>query len=113
MALIRPVALLTTTGARSGKERTTPLLFFHDGANVVLVASYGGNAHHPAWYHNLRANPRCELFYGGHKGTYTAREAEEERERLWLEANSLYRGYGIYQERTGGRRIPVLILEPS
>ena len=113
MALIRPVALLNTTGAKSGEKRTTPLLFFRDGENVVLIASYGGNTYHPAWYHNLRANPECEVFYGGHKGLYIAREAEgEERERLWREANRLYRGYGIYQERTDGRRIPVLILEP-
>lgn len=113
MALIRPVTLLSTTGARSGQKRTTPLLFFRKGEDVVLIASYGGNPCHPAWYHNLKANPECELFVGGHKGLYTAREAEdEERERLWLEANKLYRGYGTYQGRTRGRKIPVMVLSP-
>lgn len=112
-ALIRPVALLTSTGARSGRRRTTPLLFFLDGEDVVLIASYGGNPRHPAWYHNLKAYPACELFFGGRGGPYMARQAAgEERERLWREANKLYRGYDIYQGRTGGREIPVMVLEP-
>ena len=112
MALIRPVALLGTVGAKSARRRSTPLLYFRDGENIVLIASSGGNPWHPSWYHNLRANPECTLFYGGQEGRYTARQSMgEERERLWEEANKLYRGYDVYQGRTGGREIPVMVLE--
>ena len=112
-ALIRPVALLTSTGARSGRRRTTPLLFFLDGEDVVLIASYGGNPRHPAWYHNLKANPDVEVWARGRSGRYRSREAEgTERDRLWALAADYYAGYETYQRRTGGRRIPVLALEP-
>ena len=111
----QPVGLLETTGARSGQRRRTPLLYLDDGERVVLVASKGGNPRHPGWYHNLRANPRVEfLRRGGHRGTYVARDAAgEERERLWARVNELYAGYETYQGRTGGRRIPVVVLEPA
>ena len=56
-----PVVMLTTTGARSGRETTVPLLGFEEGDSVVLVASNYGQAHHPAWYHNLRAHPRARI----------------------------------------------------
>jgi deazaflavin-dependent oxidoreductase (nitroreductase family) len=110
----QPIGLLETVGARSGERRQTPLLYLDDGERVVLVASKGGNPRHPAWYHNLKANPRVGFMRrGGHRGTYLAREAEgEERERLWARLNDLYNGYETYQGRTGGRRIPVVVLEP-
>jgi deazaflavin-dependent oxidoreductase (nitroreductase family) len=108
--------LLTHTGAKSGKRRTTPLVYFTDDDAVVLIASQTGKPKHPAWYHNLMANPEVELWAGGRGGTYRAREAEgEERERLWELALQLYPGYDHYQERASasGRRIPVVVCEPG
>ena len=111
----QPVGLLGTVGARSGEPRETPLLYLDDGERVVLVASSGGAKRHPAWFHNLKANPRCTfLRRGGHTGRYVAREAEgPERDELWARVNDVYRGYDTYQERTAGRRIPVMVLDPT
>jgi deazaflavin-dependent oxidoreductase (nitroreductase family) len=111
-----PTALLTHTGAKSGKQRTTPLVYFTDGPNVVLIASQTGKPKHPAWFHNLRANPEVELWAGGRGGPYRAREAEaDERDRLWKLATRLYPGYDDYQRKadTAGRRIPVVVCEPQ
>ena len=111
-----PTVLLTHTGAKSGLTRTTPLVYFTDADNVVLIASQTGKPKHPAWYHNLMANPVVEIWAGGRGGTYRAREAEgEERERLWRQAATLYPGYDDYQRRAdgAGRRIPVVVCEPS
>jgi deazaflavin-dependent oxidoreductase (nitroreductase family) len=110
-----PTVLLTHTGARSGKQRTTPLVYFTDGFNVVLIASQTGKPKHPAWFHNLRANPDVELWAAGSGGAYRASEAEgEERERLWRLATQLYPGYDDYQRKAdlAGRRIPVVVCEP-
>lgn len=109
-----PTVLLTHTGAKSGERRTTPLAYFTSGDEVVLIASRGGSARHPAWYHNVRANPEVELWSGGVGGPYRARVAEgEERERLWSLATSYYPGFAKYQERAGERRIPVVICSPA
>ena len=109
------VGLLHTVGAKSGQPRTTPLLYLRDGERIVLVASKAGAAKHPAWYHNVRANPDVSFLpRGGPKGPYVAREAEgAERDELWRKVNDLYVGYDDYQERTGGRVIPVIVLEPA
>jgi deazaflavin-dependent oxidoreductase (nitroreductase family) len=108
----QPVLLLTARGAKSGKPRSTPLLYALDGDRIVLIASKAGNAKHPSWYHNLKAHPDADIKAKGRSGRYRAREAEgEERERLWKLANDLYRGYDVYQERAGARRIPVMVLE--
>lgn len=110
-----PVALLTARGARSGIERTVPVLFFHDGDDVVLVASSFGRPRHPAWYFNLRRHPEATLTYRGRSARFVARETHgEDRARLLGLAEQLYRGYGNYQERTAGvREIPVLRLSPA
>ncbi len=111
-----PTVLLTHTGAKSGKERTTPLVYFTDGDDVILIASQTGKPRHPAWFHNVTANPEIELWARGRGGAYRAREAEgPERERLWKQATLLYPGYDDYQERAdaAGRRIPVVVCEPS
>jgi deazaflavin-dependent oxidoreductase (nitroreductase family) len=111
----QPVGLLGTTGAKSGAQRETPLLYVDDGERVVLVASNAGNTRHPAWFHNLRANPGVTfLRRGGHSGEYTARVATgAERDELWDEVNDLYSGYETYQGRTAGREIPVVVLDPA
>jgi deazaflavin-dependent oxidoreductase (nitroreductase family) len=109
----QPICLLETVGAKSGQVRKTPLLFVPDGKRVVLIGSKAGAAKHPGWIHNMRANPRVKLLAPGRSGEYVAREAEgEERERLWNEAVDVYAGYETYRGRAGGRRIPVVVLEP-
>jgi deazaflavin-dependent oxidoreductase (nitroreductase family) len=105
-----PVLLLTTTGRKSGRPRTTPLTYFQDGDNKVLVGSNGGNDQHPAWYLNLRANPDAEVQIGRERKRVRAELAsDEERARLWPLVVEMYHGYGEYQKETT-RTIPVVIL---
>jgi deazaflavin-dependent oxidoreductase (nitroreductase family) len=109
-----PTVLLTHTGAKSGKKRTTPLAYFTDRDNVVLIASRGGHREHPAWYHNVIANPEVELWTKGGGGRYRAKEAKgNQRTRLWKLATGYYPGFAKYQERAGDRRIPVILCAPQ
>jgi deazaflavin-dependent oxidoreductase (nitroreductase family) len=104
--------LLEHVGAKSGKKRTAPLLYFKDGDDLVIVASKGGFPKHPAWFHNLKANPDTTVQVGREKRAVHARVAsDEERERLWPKAVASYKGYRDYQERSKGRKIPLVILE--
>jgi len=113
IAITAPTVLLRHTGRRSGTVFTTPLLYFTDANNVILVGSNGGSTRHTQWYRNLLAHPDVELSCDGAFDPYRAHEAEgEERARLWKLANELYPGYDTYQERAGNRRIPVLVLRP-
>ena len=108
-----PVALIESVGRKSGKRRTHPLLATKDGENIVVIASKGGVDKHPAWYHNLMANPDTEVQIGSEHRAVHARVANaEERERLWPAAIKQYRGYADYQARSKGREIPLVILEP-
>jgi deazaflavin-dependent oxidoreductase (nitroreductase family) len=108
-----PVLLLTTTGRRSAKPRTTPLTFFRDGADLVVIASNGGADRPPDWSLNLQQNPRAVVKIGRDQLTVQARTASaEERERLWVGIIATYSGYARYQEKTA-RQIPVLILTPD
>jgi deazaflavin-dependent oxidoreductase (nitroreductase family) len=105
--------LLDHVGAKSGTKRTSPLLYFPDGEDVVIVASKGGYPKHPAWYHNLMANPDTTVQIGTERRRVHARVATaEERERLWPRAVKSYHGYADYQKRSKGREIPLVILEP-
>ena len=105
--------LLDHVGAKSGTKRTSPLLYIEDGENVVIVASKGGFPKHPAWFHNLKANPDTTAQIGSERRPVHARVANaEERERLWPRAVKAYRGYQDYQARSKGREIPLVILEP-
>ena len=107
------ILLLDHVGAKSGTKRTSPLLYFPDGDNVVVVASKGGFPKHPAWYHNLMANPDTVAQIGAEHRPVHARVANpEERERLWPVAVKIYHGYRDYQARSKGREIPLVILEP-
>jgi deazaflavin-dependent oxidoreductase (nitroreductase family) len=109
-----PTVLLTHTGAKSGKKRTTPLAYFTDRGNVVVIASRGGDLKNPAWYHNVIANPEVELWANGSGGRYRAKEAKgNQRTRLWKLATQFYPGYADYQERAGDRRIPVILCTPE
>jgi deazaflavin-dependent oxidoreductase (nitroreductase family) len=107
-----PMLLLDHVGAKSGKKRTTPLVYLKDGDSVVIVASKGGSRRHPAWFHNLRANPETTVQVGSRRMPVTARVATpRQRSRLWPRVVALYRGYELYQKRTS-RQIPLVILEP-
>jgi deazaflavin-dependent oxidoreductase (nitroreductase family) len=105
-----PILLLTVAGRKSGKRRTTPLLYGRDGDNFVVIASMGGAPKHPAWYLNLHGQ-EAEVQVRRERLRVRARDAEgEERERLWALMVSLYPSYDDYQKKTE-RRIPVVVLE--
>jgi len=104
--------LLDHVGAKSGTRRTSPLLYIDDGEDLVVVASKGGFPKHPAWFHNLLANPDTTVQVGSEVRDVRARVATPaERERLWPEAVAAYGAYAEYQARTP-RQIPLVILEP-
>ncbi len=105
--------LLDHVGAKSGTKRTSPLLYVRDGDDLVIVASKGGHPKHPAWFHNLKANPDTTVQVGSHHLEVHARVATpEERERLWPLVVKGYSGYEDYQVHSKGREIPLVILEP-
>jgi deazaflavin-dependent oxidoreductase (nitroreductase family) len=110
-----PVVVLTTTGARTGMRRESPLTYFTDGEAVIVVASNYGGARCPGWYYNLLANPRCELHIGPHGGVFEAHEATgTERERLFALAGEHYPGYADYAQRLDEiRPVPVMRLTPA
>jgi F420H(2)-dependent quinone reductase len=106
------ILLLDHVGARSGTKRTSPLVYAIDGENVVLVASKGGHPKHPAWFHNLMANPDTTIQVGSeHRQVRAHLATPAERKRLWPVATAVYADFDTYQERTG-REIPVVVLEP-
>ena len=101
--------LLTSTGAKSGAQRATPLIYFTDGDRVILVASNYGGTRHPAWYHNVKANPQVTLLAGGVEGRFVGEEVTgAERERLWALAKKWNPGYEQYESSAKGRHIPLL-----
>ncbi len=109
-----PVLTLTTIGAKSGQLRSVPLVGIPDGDKLVLIASNFGQAHHPAWYYNLKKHPQATVTMNERTGDYVACEAGgEEYERYWQQAVALYAGYAAYKTRTGGRQIPVVVLTPE
>jgi deazaflavin-dependent oxidoreductase (nitroreductase family) len=106
-----PILLLTTTGRKSGKEHTMPLIFGEADGSQVLVASRGGAPEHPGWYLNLEANPEVGVQVKADTFRARARTAEgEERERLWKAMNEIWPHYDEYQTKTD-REIPVVVLE--
>ena len=107
----RPLLLLTTTGAKSGESRTTPLVYSKDGDRVVIIASMGGAPKHPAWYLNLAANPGVTVELGTEKFAATASSAEgTERDRLYAQQSEMMPAFNEYEQKTT-RRIPVVLLE--
>ncbi len=112
-----PIVILTTTGRKSGKARTLPLLGIRDHENdgiFVLIASNWGRQRNPGWYYNLRANPRATCIIDGLTGEYDAREAEgAEYDRFWRYAEATYPGFSAYRERAAGRHIPIMMMTPA
>ena len=105
--------LITTKGAKSGKSRKASLAFMWKGDDLVVIASKGGAPHHPAWYHNLMADPRLVTQTRAGVEDRVAREAlGEERDKLFESMGTIYSNFAAYQERAGDRKIPVIILSP-
>jgi deazaflavin-dependent oxidoreductase (nitroreductase family) len=108
----RQALLLNTIGARTGEARVSPLAYTKDGERYVVTASKGGAPTHPAWYHNLLAQPVASIDVEGHRIRVRASTAEgAERERLWQQHVALHPTIGEYPSRTT-RVIPVVVLEP-
>jgi deazaflavin-dependent oxidoreductase (nitroreductase family) len=106
-----PLLLLTTTGAKSGKPFTTPLVYTKDGNRIVIIASKGGFPKHPAWFHNLKANPMTTLEVGKEKFQAKATiTTDPERQRLFDAQAKLMPAFNEYQKATT-RQIPVIVLE--
>jgi deazaflavin-dependent oxidoreductase (nitroreductase family) len=108
-----PTLLLTTTGRRTGKQTTTPLIYGRDGDRYLVVASKGGAPGHPMWYTNLAANPGVEIQLKGDSFKATARTASpEEKPALWEKMAAIWPAYNEYQQRTA-RKIPLVIIDRS
>ena len=108
----KPVILLTSVGAKSGKIRKTPLMRVEHDGEYAVVASQGGAPTHPVWYYNLAANPHVELQDGAVKKDYQAREVSgTERDAWWERAVAAWPDYASYQTRTT-RKIPLFVLTP-
>ncbi len=107
------ILLLDHTGAKTGTRRTSPLMYHEDDVTVAVVASKGGQPTHPAWFHNLKANPDTTIQIGSVVRTVRARVAtDEERDRLWPKFVAFYPGYDFFQSHAKSRKIPIVILDP-
>ena len=105
-----PVLLLTTVGRKTGKTRTTPLLYLEDEDRIAIVASNGGRDKEPSWWTNLRSDPHAKVQIRGEKKNMVARKAnEDEQANLWPLLTKMYPSYNDYQKKTK-REIPVVIL---
>ena len=108
----RPIIVLTSVGAKSGKLRKTALMRVEHDGDYAVVASLGGSAKHPVWYYNLKAHPHVELQDGAVKLDYLAREVTGDEKAVWWErAVETWPDYAKYQTKTI-RQIPVFVLEP-
>ncbi|MGH7831439.1 MAG: nitroreductase/quinone reductase family protein, partial [Candidatus Binatia bacterium] len=106
-----PFMMLTTKGRKSGRPRTTPVLYLEDGPDLIVVASFGGNDMHPAWYLNLLDCPEAEVLIRGERRRVTARRVSpEEKKVIWPRLVRRYPNFKTYQQRTT-REIPLLRLQ--
>jgi deazaflavin-dependent oxidoreductase (nitroreductase family) len=109
-----PIVMLTTTGAKSGRRHTLPLVALPEGDRLVVIASNYGQERNPGWYYNLRANPSATVCFEGVTQEMLARELEgEERARHYERGIEIYPGWTEYRKRAAHRRIPVLELTPA
>jgi deazaflavin-dependent oxidoreductase (nitroreductase family) len=108
----KPIILLTTIGAKSGKIRKTPLMRVEHGGEYAVVASLGGAPKNPVWYYNIKAHPQVELQDGADTKDYQAREVfGDEKAAWWERAVEAWPDYAEYQTKTD-RQIPVFVLTP-
>lgn len=112
LGLVMPTALLETRGAKSGARRRNVVIYFHDGDRVTIVASKLGLPSHPAWFHNLQADP--EVTFGGIPMRATVVGDEAERRRLWALADRVFAPYATYRREAAkaNRAIPIVQLVP-
>jgi deazaflavin-dependent oxidoreductase (nitroreductase family) len=109
-----PVVMITTTGARSGVQRTLPVLGLPTPDGLAVIASNYGQERHPSWYYNLRANPQGYVTVDGVRSTFRASEAQGEvRARIWQEGLNVYPGWSQYERRASHRQIAVFVLETA
>lgn len=107
------IVLVDHKGAKSGTERTSPLMYHEEGEAIAVAASKAGQPTHPAWFHNLRANPDTTIQIGSVVRKVRASVAiDEERERLWPKFVAFYPGYEFFQSNAKGRKIPIVIFNP-
>ncbi|MEO8969679.1 MAG: nitroreductase/quinone reductase family protein [Solirubrobacteraceae bacterium] len=107
------IVLVDHAGAKSGRRRTSPLMYHATGNAIAVVASKAGQPTHPAWFHNLKANPDTTIQIGSVIRTVRARVAtDDERDRLWPQFVAFYPGYEFFQRNAKGRTIPIVILDP-
>ena len=105
-----PFLLLTTKGRNTGRSRTTPVLYLEDGGDLIVVASFGGNDLHPAWYLNLQDGPEAEVMIGRERRRVSAQEISIDQKKLiWPRLVKLYPQFDVYQQRTS-REIPLMRL---
>jgi deazaflavin-dependent oxidoreductase (nitroreductase family) len=108
-----PMVLLNAIGRKSGKVQTVPLVAFHEGGNVYIIASKGGSPSHPTWYHNLKANPDVTIEIGTDTREVTAHELDTaERDVIWPQIVALMPQFGEYEKHTQGRIIPLFRMDP-
>ena len=108
----RPIIVVTSVGAKTGRLRKTALMRVEHDGDYAVVASKGGAARNPVWYHNLKNHPQVELQDGSTKRDYTAREVTgDEKATWWARALEVWPDYATYQTKTT-RQIPVFVLEP-
>jgi deazaflavin-dependent oxidoreductase (nitroreductase family) len=106
------IALVDHRGAKTGTQRTSPLMYHEEGSAIAVVASKAGQPTHPAWFHNLKANPDTTIQIGSDIRKVRARVAtDEERDRLWPKFLAVYPGYEFYRRNAKGRKIPIVLLD--
>jgi deazaflavin-dependent oxidoreductase (nitroreductase family) len=109
-----PVVMITTTGARSGVQRTLPVLGLPTPDGLAVIASNYGQERHPSWYYNLRANPQGYVTVHGVRSAFRASEAQGDvRARIWQEGLNVYPGWSQYERRASHREIAVFVLETT
>jgi deazaflavin-dependent oxidoreductase (nitroreductase family) len=107
------IALVDHTGAKTGTKRTSPLLYHAHGDAIVVAGTKAGQPTHPAWFHNLMANPDTTIQIDSEVCEVRARLAiDEERDQLWNKMVTIYPGYDFYERNAKGRKIPIVILDP-
>ena len=106
------IVVVTTTGRKSGKQRSRPLMHLRDGEKIMVVASAGGDDNHPSWFLNMQAKPEVTVHVGGEEATYRARTVEgRERDDLYKRFVAVNDTFADYENKTD-RVIPVVVLEP-